>query len=29
VTWALVDSRGLPAKVPPEWDKPGLRPETN
>jgi acyl-CoA thioester hydrolase len=29
VTWALVDSRGLPAKIPPEWDKPGLRPETN
>jgi acyl-CoA thioester hydrolase len=29
VTWALVDSRGLPARIPPAWDKPGLSPETN
>jgi acyl-CoA thioester hydrolase len=29
VTWALVDSRGLPARIPPAWDKPGLGPETN
>ena len=27
VTWAFVDSRGLPAKIPPEWDVPGLKPE--
>jgi acyl-CoA thioester hydrolase len=27
VTWAFVDSRGVPVKVPPEWDKPGLRPD--
>ena len=26
VTWAFVDSRGLPTKVPPKWDKPGLKP---
>jgi acyl-CoA thioester hydrolase len=29
VTWAFVDSRGLPTKIPPEWDVPGLKPETN
>ncbi|MDR3336092.1 MAG: acyl-CoA thioesterase [Treponema sp.] len=29
VTWALVNSRGIPAKIPPRWDKPGLGPETN
>jgi acyl-CoA thioester hydrolase len=27
VTWAFVDSRGIPAKVPPQWDMPGLRPD--
>jgi acyl-CoA thioester hydrolase len=27
VTWAFVDSKGVPAKLPPEWDVPGLRPE--
>jgi acyl-CoA thioester hydrolase len=27
VTWAFVDSRGLPAKIPPAWDVPGLKPE--
>jgi acyl-CoA thioester hydrolase len=27
VTWALVDSRGMPTKVPPQWDVPGLRPD--
>ena len=27
VTWAFVDSRGIPTKIPPEWDKPGLKPE--
>jgi acyl-CoA thioester hydrolase len=26
VTWAFVDSRGLPRKIPPEFDLPGLRP---
>ncbi|MDR0562637.1 MAG: acyl-CoA thioesterase [Spirochaetaceae bacterium] len=27
VTWAFVDSSGLPTKVPPQWDLPGLKPE--
>jgi acyl-CoA thioester hydrolase len=27
VTWAFVDSKGIPTKVPPEWDLPGLYPE--
>ncbi|MDR1908423.1 MAG: acyl-CoA thioesterase [Spirochaetaceae bacterium] len=27
VTWAFVDSRGVPARIPPEFDRPGLRPE--
>jgi acyl-CoA thioester hydrolase len=26
VTWAFVDSKGAPMKIPPEWDVPGLRP---
>ena len=26
VTWAFVDSKGLPAKIPPKWDVPGLKP---
>jgi acyl-CoA thioester hydrolase len=26
VTWAFVDSRGIPAKIPKEWDMPGLYP---
>ena len=26
VTWAFVDSKGVPTKLPPEWDKPGLKP---
>jgi len=26
VTWAFVDSKGTPTKIPPEWDAPGLRP---
>ncbi|MDR2403785.1 MAG: acyl-CoA thioesterase [Spirochaetaceae bacterium] len=26
VTWAFVDSRGMPARLPPEWDMPGLQP---
>ena len=26
VTWAFVDSRGLPAKIPPQWNMPGLKP---
>ena len=26
VTWAFVDSNGMPTKVLPEWDKEGLRP---
>jgi acyl-CoA thioester hydrolase len=27
ITWAFVDSRGVPIKIPPEWDKPGLKPD--
>ena len=27
VTWAFVDSNGMPTKIPPEFDKPGLAPE--
>ena len=26
VTWAFVDSKGQPVKIPPEWDLPGLKP---
>ncbi|MDR1390461.1 MAG: acyl-CoA thioesterase [Treponema sp.] len=26
VTWAFVDSKGMPSKIPPEWDLPGLFP---
>jgi len=26
VTWAFVDAKGMPAKIPPEWDLPGLKP---
>ena len=26
VTWAFVDSKGMPTKLLPEWDKPGLKP---
>ena len=26
VTWAFVDSKGLPTKIPSEWDTPGLKP---
>ena len=26
VTWAFVDSRGLPTRIPPQWDVPGLYP---
>ena len=26
VTWAFVDSRGTPTRIPPQWDKPGLMP---
>jgi acyl-CoA thioester hydrolase len=29
VTWAFVDDKGTPVKIPKEWDLPGLRPETN
>ena len=29
VTWAFVDSKGQPVKIPPEWDVPGLVPEKN
>ena len=25
VTWAFVDSKGIPSKIPPELDRPGLR----
>jgi acyl-CoA thioester hydrolase len=27
VTWAFVDSTGVPVKIPPPWDLPGLRPD--
>ena len=27
VTWAFVDSKGQPTKVPPQWDRPGLKPD--
>jgi acyl-CoA thioester hydrolase len=27
VTWAFVDSRGIPTKIPPQWDVPGLKPD--
>jgi len=26
VTWAFVDSKGIPRKLPPQWDVPGLYP---
>jgi acyl-CoA thioester hydrolase len=26
VTWAFVDSKGMPVKIPPEFDMPGLKP---
>ena len=29
VTWAFVNSKGVPTKIPPEWDVPGLKPGTN
>jgi acyl-CoA thioester hydrolase len=29
VTWAFVDSKGVPAKIPPEWDVPGLKPDAD
>ncbi|MDR1373751.1 MAG: acyl-CoA thioesterase [Treponema sp.] len=29
VTWAFVDAKGTPVKIPKEWDRPGLKPETN
>jgi len=25
VTWAFVDSKGVPSRIPPEWDREGLR----
>jgi acyl-CoA thioester hydrolase len=28
VTWAFVDSNGQPSKIPPEWNVPGLYPDT-
>lgn len=28
VTWAFVDSKGMPTKIPPQWDMPGLKPQT-
>ncbi|MDR1302738.1 MAG: acyl-CoA thioesterase [Treponema sp.] len=27
VTWAFVDARGLPTRIPQEWDLPGLKPD--
>jgi acyl-CoA thioester hydrolase len=27
VTWAFVDSHGVPTRIPKEWDMPGLRPD--
>jgi acyl-CoA thioester hydrolase len=29
VTWAFVDSRGMPTKIPKEWDLVGLDPKSN
>jgi acyl-CoA thioester hydrolase len=29
VTWAFVDSRGMPVRLPKAWDVPGLYPATN
>jgi acyl-CoA thioester hydrolase len=29
VTWAFVDSKGLPVKIPQEWNLPGLQPDSN
>lgn len=26
VTWAFVDAKGMPTKIPPQWDVPGLQP---
>jgi len=26
VTWVFVNSKGMPVKIPPEWDLPGLKP---
>ena len=26
VTWAFVDSKGMPVRIPEEWDVPGLKP---
>ena len=26
VTWVFVDSKGIPARIPPEWDVQGLKP---
>ena len=28
VTWAFVDSKGMPTKIPPQWDVPGLKAES-
>jgi len=27
VTWAFVDSKGHPTRIPPQWDRPGLGPQ--
>ena len=27
VTWVFVNSKGMPVKIPPQWDMPGLKPE--
>jgi len=27
VTWVFVDSKGMPSKIPPEWDVQGLKPD--
>jgi len=26
VTWVFVNSKGMPVKIPPQWDMPGLKP---
>jgi acyl-CoA thioester hydrolase len=28
VTWAFVDSSGMPCRIPAEWDLPGLKPQS-
>ena len=29
VTWVFVDSKGMPTKIPSQWDVPGLKPQSH